>query len=161
MSSIPIIANLYRKAKENNVLSGIIIFDVIAFLSYVINPISFFYAGDIDLIFGGIVALLFALKNRKEHQNALKISFIIGLFGAILSAFSISVFEWGVFIVYTGFSFVVFWSLLITFLLIAIFIGLILGLVIGYIYYRKNSKSSKSKSNSKYTDEYLENLLKK
>jgi hypothetical protein len=159
--SITFIANLYSKAKENNVFSGIIIFDIIAFLSYVVNPISFYYAGDIDLIFGGIVALLFALKNRKEHQTALKIGFYVGLFGAILSAVSISVFEWFFFIVYTGFSFVVFWSLLITFLLIAIFIGLVLGLVIGYIYHRKNRKSSKSKSNSKYTDEYLEKLLKK
>jgi cadmium resistance protein CadD (predicted permease) len=138
--SITFIANLYSKAKENNVFSGIIIFDIIAFLSYVVNPISFYYAGDIDLIFGGIVALLFALKNRKEHQTALKIGFYVGLFGAILSAVSISVFEWFFFIVYTGF---------------------VLGLVIGYIYHRKNRKSSKSKSNSKYTDEYLEKLLKK
>ena len=158
MSSIPFIANLYSKAKENNVLSGVIIFDIIAFLSYVVNPISFFYAGDIDLIFGGIVALIFALKNRKEHQNALKTGVYIGFFGGILSAVSISVFEWIFFIVIVGFSFVVFWSLLITFLLIAIFIGLILGFIIGYIYHRK---ASKSKSNSKYTDEYLENMLKK
>lgn len=161
MSSIPFIANLYRKAKENNVLSGIIIFDVIAFLSYIINPISFFYAGDIDLIFGGIVALLFALKNRKEHQNALKTGVYIGFFGAILSAFSISVFEWIFFILIVGFSFTYFLSVLITFLLIAIPVGLVLGLIIGYIYYRKNQKSSKIKSSSKYTDDYLEDLLKK
>jgi len=94
VSSIPFIANLYRKAKENNVLSGIIIFDIIAFLSYIINPISFFYASDIDLIFGGIVGLIFALKNRKEYQNALKTGVYVGFFGAILSAVSISVFEW-------------------------------------------------------------------
>ena len=161
MSSIPFIANLYSKAKENNVLSGIIIFDIIAFLFYVVNPFALFYYGDIDLIFGGIVALLFALQNRKEHQNALKVGVYVGFFGAILSAVSISVFDWFFFIVYTGFSFVVLWSLLITFLLIAIFIGLVLGLVIGYIYYLKNRMLSKSKSNSKDTDEYLENLLKK
>ncbi|MHA1477273.1 MAG: hypothetical protein ACTSPU_03650 [Promethearchaeota archaeon] len=161
MSSIPFIANLYSKAKENNVLSGIIIFDIIAFLSYVINPISFFYAGDIDLIFGGIVALLFALKNRKEHQNALKTGVYIGFFGGILSAVSISIFEWIFFIVIVGFSFTYFLSVLVTFLLITIPIGLVLGLLIGYIYYRKGEKSSKSKSRSKYTDEYLEDLLKK
>ena len=161
MSPIPLITNLYSKAKENNIISGIVIFDIIAFLSYVVNPISFFYAGDIDLIFGGIVALLFALKNRKEHQNALKTGFYVGLLGAILSAISITVFEWVFFIIYIGFSFVVFWSLLVTFLLIAIFIGLVLGLLIGYIYYRKDRKRSKSKSTSKYTDEYLENMLKK
>ncbi len=161
MSAIPFIANLYSKAKGNNVISGIIIFDIIAFPSYVVNPISFYYAGDIDLIFGGIVALLFALKNRKEHQTALKIGFIVGVFGAILSAVSISVFEWIFFIVVIGFSFAYFLSLLVTFLLIAIPIGLVLGLIIGYIYKRKNRKSSKPKSNSKYTDEYLENMLKK
>ena len=161
MSSIPFIANLYNKAKENNILSGIIIFDIIAFLSYVVNPISIIYAGDIDLIFGGIVALLFALKNRREHQTAFKTALIVGLFGAILAAVSISVFEWVFFIVYIGFSFITFWSLLITFLIIAIIVGLVLGLVIGYIYHRKSRKSGKSKSNSKYTDEYLENMLKK
>jgi len=161
VSSIPFIANLYSKAKENNVLSGIILFDIIAFLSYVINPISFFYAGDIDLIFGGIVALLFALKNRKEHQNALKTGVYIGFFGGILSAVSISIFEWIFFIVIVGFSFTYFLSVLVTFLLITIPIGLVLGLLIGYIYYRKGEKSSKSKSRSKYTDENLEDLLKK
>ncbi|NVM17577.1 MAG: hypothetical protein HWN80_07660 [Candidatus Lokiarchaeota archaeon] len=145
MSSIPLIANLYSKAKENNMLSGIIIFDIIAFLSYVINPISIIYAGDIDLIFGGIVALIFALKNRNENQIAFKTALIVGLFGAILSAVSISVFEWVFFIVYVGFNFITFWSLLLTFLIIAIIVGLVLGLIIGYIYYRKNLKSSKSK----------------
>ena len=161
MSSIPLITNLYTKAKENNIISGIIIFDIIALLSYVVNPISFFYPGDIDLFFGGIVALIFALKNRKEYQSALKTALIVGLFGAILSAVSISIFEWFFFIVVVGFSFTYFLSLLVTFLIIAIPIGLVLGFLIGYIYNRKNRKSSKSKSNSKYTDEYLEDLLKK
>jgi hypothetical protein len=158
---MPYIANFYSKAKKNNILSGILIFDIIAFLSYIVNPISFFYASDIDLIFGGIVALVFALKNRKEHQTALKTSLYVGFIGAILSAVSISVFEWVFFIVYIGFSFITFWSLLITFLIIAIVVGLVLSLLIGYIYYRKDLRPSKSKSNSKYTDEYLENMLKK
>lgn len=148
MSSIPFVANLYSKAKENNILSGIIIFDIIAFLSYAVNPISFFYAGDIDLIFGGVVALLFTLKNRKEYQSALKTGFYVGLFGAILSAVSISVFEWIFFIVVVGFSFTYYLSLLVTFLILAVPIGLVLGFLIGYIYDRKIRKSSKSKSYS-------------
>lgn len=160
MSSIPFLANLYNKAKENNILSGIIIFDIIALLSYTI-PIDIIYPGDIDLIFGGVVGLLFALKNRKEHQNALKTSMLVGLIGAILSAVSIGIFESVLFIVSIGFSFTAFWSILIAILLIAFVVGLILSLLIGYIYYRKDLRLSKSKSKSKYTDEYLENLLKK
>lgn len=161
MSSIPIIADIYSKAKEKNILSGIIIYDIIAFLSYVINPISIIYASDIDLIFGGIVALLFALKNRKEDQTAFKTAFSVGLTGAIISAVSISVFEWVFFIIFTGFDFITFWVLLITFTLIALFVGVVLSLLIGYIYHSKDRSSRKSKSNSKYDDEYLENLLKK
>ena len=160
MSSIPFIANLYSKAKENNVLSGIIIFDIIAFLSYVINPFVLFYDGDIDLIFGGIVALLFALKNRNELQTAFKTALIVGLIGAILSAVSISVFEWIFYIIYVEFDFIRLWSLIITFLIIAILVGLVLSLLIGFIYYRKDIKQKKPKSNSKYIDEKLENLLK-
>jgi len=160
VSSIPFLANLYTKAKENNILSGIIIFDIIALLSYTI-PIDIIYPGDIDLIFGGVVGLLFTLKNRKEHQNALKTSLLVGLIGAILSAVSISIFEWVLFIVYIGFSFTAFWSILIAILLIAFVVGLILSLLIGYIYYRKDLRLSKSKSNSKYTDEYLEDFLNK
>jgi len=161
VSFIPIIADIYRKAKEKNILAGILIFDIIAFLSYVVNPFSLFYASDIDLIFGGIVALLFALKNRNVNQTAFKTAFYVGLIGAILSAVSISVFEWVFFIIYTGFSFITFSSLLLTFLIVAILVGLILSVLIGYLYYRKDLNSSKAKANSKYTDDFLEDLLKK
>ena len=161
MSSIPFITNFYNKTKENNLLSGIIIFDIIAFLSYVVNPFNLFYPGDIDLIFGGIVALLFALKNRNELQTAFKTAIYVGLIGAILSAVSISVFEWVFFIIYEGFSFITFLSLLLTFLIVAILVGLVLSVLIGYLYYRKDLNSSKAKANSKYTDDYLEDLLKK
>ncbi len=161
MSSIPYIANLYSKAKENNLISGIIIFDIIAFLSYAIGIIGFFYPGDIGVTFGGMVALLFALKNRKDHQSAFKTAMFVGLIGSILSAISISAFELVFFILSGGFDFIIFWSFFMTFFLITIFIGVVLGLLIGYIYYRKDRRELKAKSNSKYTDEYLENLLKK
>lgn len=154
MIFIPAIANLYTRAKENNILSGILIFDIIAFLSYVINPFSIVYVGDIDLIFGGIVGLLFAFKNRQKDQTVLKTSLYVGLIGAFLPAFSIIVYEW-------IFGSIPFLELLITFLLIAIVIGLVLSLTFGFIYYRKDLKQSSLKSDSKYTDEYLEDLLKK
>jgi uncharacterized membrane protein len=154
-------ANLYSKAKENNMLSGIIIFDIVAFLAYVINPFSFLYIGDIALIFGGIVALLFALKNRNDLQTAFKTALYVGLIGAILSAVSISVFQWVFSIIYEGFNFITLWMLLLNFFTVAIVVGIVLSLLIGYIYYRKDLNSRKVNANSKYTDEYLEDLLKK
>jgi hypothetical protein len=151
---MPVLANLYNNAKENNIISGIILFEIIAFLSYVIVRVDIMFAGDIHLIFGGIVSLLFALKNRKETQSVLKTSLSVGLIGAILSAVSMSVFE-GTF---GSFPFLFY---LVNFLLLGVVIGLVLSFLIGYYYYRKDLRHGKTKSNSKYTDEYLEDLLKK
>lgn len=158
MIPIPAIANLYSKAKEHNVISGIILFDIITFLSYIINPISIFYPSDLDFIFGAIVSLLFALKNRKDNQNVMKQSFYVGLFGACFSALSLSVLEWSLSI---GLSFFTFLSFLITFLIVAFIAGSVLSLIFGYIYYRKDRNLRQYKSNTKYTDEYLEDLLNK
>jgi hypothetical protein len=157
---IPAIANFYSKAKEHNIISGIILFDIITFLSYIINPISIIYPGDLDLIFGGVVSLLFALKNRKDNQNVMQLSFYVGFLGACLSALSISVFELIFFIVFV-YSIITLLSFLITFVSMAFIFGLILSLLLGYIYYRKDRNLSQSKSSTKYTDEYLEDLLNK
>ncbi|MFX0010424.1 MAG: hypothetical protein ACFE9R_08930 [Candidatus Hermodarchaeota archaeon] len=161
MITIPAIANFYSKAKEHNIISGIILFDIITFLSYIINPISIIYPGDLDLIFGGVVSLLFALKNRKDNQNVIELSFYVGFFGACLSALSISALEWIVFIVSGGYSIITLLSFLFTFISMAFIFGLVLSSLLGYIYYRKDRNLRQSKSNTKYTDEYLEDLLNK
>ena len=159
MIPIPAIASFYSKAKEHNIISGIILFDIITFLSYIINPISIIYPGDLDLIFGGVVGLLFALKNRKNNQSVMIQSFYVGFLGACLSALSISMLELIFFIVFV-YSIITLLSFLITFISMAFIFGLVLSLLLGYIYYRKDRNLRQSKSNTKYTDEYLEDLLK-
>ena len=161
MISIPFISNLYSKAKEKNTLTGILFFDVIALLSYVLNPISILFFGDLDLTFGAIVGLLFAFKNRKENQTHLKIALHVGLFGAILSAVSITIYQWILIIVFVEFNFMTFWPLLLSFSILAVVIGGILSIIIGYYYFIKDRRISRRISNDKYNDDYLEDLLKK
>ena len=55
MKSIPSIQNLYENAKENNVIAGIIIFGIIAFIAYLISAgLSLFFYGDIQFFKGPI-----------------------------------------------------------------------------------------------------------
>jgi hypothetical protein len=154
--SIPPIADIYNKAKKNNLTSGIIIFDIISFISYVINPFSFVYPGDLDILFGGILALIFTLKNKKTDQIFLKLGITVGLAGAFFSAISISVYDliFAIFIYGYGLAFL--FIRVIIFSIIALMIGLILGIIFGYIY---DARTPKEKTNSKKLDEFLDELI--
>jgi len=152
---LTIIIEFYNKAKRNNLTTGIIIFDIISFLAYVINPFSLVYPGDLDILFGGIVALLFALRNKKEEQSFLRLGIIVGTMGAFFSTLSISVYDFIFAVFIYGYTLTFFFIRLITFSIIAIIIGLLLGLIFGYIYHIRTPKET---MNSKKLDKFLDEL---
>lgn len=155
MNFIPFIFNLYSKAKENNILSGIIIFDIFAFLAYIINPFSLIYPGDIDMLFGGIISLIFSFKNRKVDQSSLKLGLTIGFYGSLISAITITVYEWIYVFTHHEIDSPIFLMQRIIFLILAIAIGVILGIIFGWIYAEKTQSTNEE---SKNLDEFLNEL---
>jgi len=154
------IADLYEKAKERNVITGLLMYVVLTFIIYLIIPLIIVFPGDVALVLGGIFSLIFTLYNRKEHQSSFKLGIFIGLLGAILSTFPISFYQWIVLNIAYGFNLLNLWALLSFFWVVAAIIGLILGLIFGYAYSLIEVKPKKVKIDSKYSDESLEDLLK-
>jgi len=128
---MPIIAQIYEKAKKKNLLAGIIIIDLIAFISYMIFPFGIIYLGDLQMIIGSIIGTSFCLKNIKSYQSYLKHGIMVGLVGTILSAISMSIFDLIIF--QTNLPFVIIGFFLIEALLLGLIIG---GIISGYYSYK-------------------------
>jgi hypothetical protein len=98
----------------------------------------------------------FALTHLKEHQTPLKFGIIVALGGSLLSAISMSIFDW------TIFSFAIEINVLSIFLfyfLEALIIGLAIGLIEGLYFRRKLSK--KIIINDDIDDAFYESLKSK
>ncbi len=155
-------ATLYQKAREKNVLAGIVIVDLIAFISYVIFSAGIFYYGDLQMCIGCIIGTIFALKNIKSNQSYLKHGIIVGLGGTILTAISCSIFDWIILSSINGLNLSYFLIILGFFFIEAIIIGIIIGLTIGgimWIFYHSKDKSLREKSIKE--DEFYEGLIEK
>ena len=81
---------LYSYIKEHNILSGILIFDILSLLLFPITPFMLFAPGDIDIIFGAIIGILWAIYQRKKWQKIWKIVVLVGILGGLLSTISIT-----------------------------------------------------------------------
>ncbi len=152
LKSMPIISQIYEKAKKKNIISGIIIGDLITFIAYLLFPSGLVFFGDLQMIIGSIVGTLFSLKNIKSYQSYLKHGIIVGLVGTILSAISMSIVE---IIVYpTNFAIVN----IELFLIEGFLLGLIIGGIIGSYYRYKNKAPTKTSS---IEDDFYESLKEK
>lgn len=121
-------------ARERNMYSGLIIVDIIAFISYIIFPAGLIYFGDIQMIIGCIIGTRFAIKNIKPNQAFLSLGIVVGLCGCVLTGISYSLFDW---LVYSSSLFL---NLIIfeLYLVEAIIIGLVFGgLISGYYLYNE------------------------
>ena len=156
MPKIPFIQDLYEKSKEHNVFSGIIIFDLIAFIAYLINPISFFFLGDLHVLFGAIVGVILALKARKVGDNPIHIGLIVGFFGAFLSAISIIIFHFFVFVLpKPGFDLYLTLSLFFEIFIVATIIGIMIGGMMGlYISHKERENKNKHRDLNRNSYKY-------
>jgi hypothetical protein len=136
---MPSISEIYEKAKEKNLLSGIIIADLIAFISYLLFPSGILFFGDLHMIIGVSIGVYFGLKNKKKEDSEMKTGLIIGVFGAFLTAISMSLFEWILYITFSGFSVTALLFYLIWFVLEALIIGLVISLIFA-LYFRIKRK---------------------
>ncbi|MFX1500807.1 MAG: hypothetical protein ACFFDH_07570 [Promethearchaeota archaeon] len=155
-------AALYQNAREKNVLAGIAIVDLIAFISYVIFPAGIFYLGDLQMIIGCIIGIIFTFKNIKSNQSYVKHGILVGLGGTILTAISYSIFDWIILSSIDGFNLSYFPIIFGFFLIEAIIIGIIIGLTIGGIMRIFNHSTHKnSREESIQEDEFYEGLIEK
>ena len=140
--------------KENNLISGIILFDFITTISYLLNPFAIFFQGDLDLLFGAIIGIIFAVKNRKSNYDPIAIGAIVGLLGSALAAISISILT--VLIPSPGNISSSFFGNLQFELLIGVLIGVPIGLfggLCGKLSKRNRNKFSKKKNISSENDD--------
>ena len=138
---MPTISNLYDKAKERNILSGIIISDLIAFFAYLIYPSGFVFFGDFHMVIGTGIGVYFGLSNKKEMQSYVKTGLIIGLLGALFSGISIAFFEWTIYIIRISFSLTTLFLFIGVFILEALIIGIPIGSIFG-LYFKSKGKSA-------------------
>ena len=137
---MPIIAQIYEKAKEKNIISGIIIGDLITFIAYVIFPSGLVFVGDFQMIIGVLIGVFFGLSNKKKPQSEIRLGLMIGILGALFAAFSLSMFEWILYTIFQGFSSGALLFFFSFFMIEALVIGFPLGFLSGFYFYRKNRR---------------------
>jgi hypothetical protein len=143
--TIPILRKLFNKAKKYNIVTGIIIFDIIAVILLFIFPyFIILYYGEFGVIFGALIGMIFTYRNRTPNQEILKISLYFIVIGAILTAFTLTTIEWVITIPTYGVNSTVFLSLFVSNLIMIFIFTIIVGVFMGY-YYSKKSKSVKDK----------------
>ena len=117
-------------ARDKNILSGLLLIDVIAFISYLIFPAGLIYFGDIQMSIGCLIGTRFALKNIKPNQSYLNIGLVVGLCGSVLTGISFSLFDWTVFSSSLLLKLIIFEL----YLLEAIIVGILFGGIFGGYY---------------------------
>ena len=134
------IANFYDKAKEKNIFSGVVIVDLITFISYMIFPFGLFFYGDFHMILGVLFGVYFGLSNKKKHQLEVKLGLVIGFIGALLAGISLTMFEWVSFTISQGLSIMAFLFFFSVFVIEAVIIGLAVGVLLGLYFRRKRRR---------------------
>ncbi|TFG19213.1 MAG: hypothetical protein EU533_06955 [Promethearchaeota archaeon] len=147
--------NLYDKAKEKNVLAGILILDLFAFIGYIILPSGFIFFGDAHIIIGSIFGLRFALKYIKENQSIVKYGILVGTIGSIFAGISMAIYQWVIFSLYNGFKFFLLIGAIVIFMFLGLILGLLMGGILGFYYSKKEKKAL---SQDKIEDAFYESL---
>ncbi|TFG27092.1 MAG: hypothetical protein EU532_08220 [Promethearchaeota archaeon] len=140
--------------KTNNILSGIIISDLISFISYFIIPSGLIFLGDFHILIGVLWGTYFAVKYLKKKQNYFKNGLKIGLISSYISALSIFFFELPFILSSYTFSIDLVIILLSFFSIEAIIIGIIVGLIIGYYFYTKEGGDKEHQKNKTESEFY-------
>jgi len=142
---IPILNYFLYIAKKHTLLVGIIIFDIIsAVLLFILPFYLFLYYGDIGVILGAVIGMIFTLRYCKPEKEIRKVSFYFILLGALLTSLTLSIIEWMITIPYYGLNFVIFLSLFVSNLIMVFVLTIIIGIFLGYYYSTKRANVKKS-----------------
>lgn len=140
--------------KSNNILSGIIISDLISFISYLIIPSGLLFLGDFHILIGVLWGTYFAVKYLKTKRNYIKNGIKLGLISSYISALSIFFFEIPFILSIYTFSITLIIIVLSFFSIEAIIIGIIVGLIIGYYFYTKEGGGKDHQQNTAESEFY-------
>ena len=149
---MPFFKKAFLFAKEHNIIFGIIFTDLIAFIAYIMSygfSITIF-DGDIHMIVGVTIGVYFTMRYLEKDRSPLTYGIIIGFFGTLLTAITLTLFQWTYNWFFIG---TIDFQLLILYLIPGFLIGPIIGLIIGLIF-RYKGKKEKSLAN----DDFYENL---
>ena len=122
-------------AQRYNMMIGVLICAFSTSLLFLIMPSGIFFMADIFLVAGNCIGLYITFKNRKESQKYIITGIIVGVAGSVLSILLISLFEWILFSLTSGFDFILFLNYTLFLLLnLAVFyvpVGMLLGWLFG------------------------------
>ncbi|MFX1493873.1 MAG: hypothetical protein ACFFBZ_06290 [Promethearchaeota archaeon] len=129
--------------KKNNILTGIIISDLISFISYAIFSKGIFFLGDFQMLIGVLWGTYFALKYLKKKRKFFRYGLAVGLGGSFLSAISIFTFEMTLTYMGYDFSLEILFIFLLFFLIEAVIVAVIAGSLIGYYFFLREGQTKK------------------
>jgi hypothetical protein len=132
---------VYESAKKRNLLAGIIISDVIAFICFAIVPYGIINPGDFQMVIGCIIGTRFALKYQKDKKYIILLSIVIALIGAFLAAISFGIMDLMILLIHGAVS--IFFVIFIQYLLMATLVGVLVGIFLGIYYFIKSEKPIK------------------
>jgi hypothetical protein len=93
------------------------------------------------MIFGVTIGTYFALKNLKKNQATLNTGLIVALLGSLLSAISMIVYDWTVFVlIFRVTPLGVFLNEIISYFIEVLIIGIVIGLIEGWYFKRKRPR---------------------
>ena len=129
----------YTYIKEHNILSGILFFNILSVILFPITPFMLIVPGDIDIVLGSIIGILWAIIQREKQQKIWKIVFSVGILGCLLSTISITTL-----VIILSQQAPNFYESLLIFsfnLMIYELLSLVIGIMIGIIYsFKQDSK---------------------
>ncbi|MHA1719544.1 MAG: hypothetical protein ACTSWX_05050 [Promethearchaeota archaeon] len=130
---------LYGYIKEHNILSGILIFNILSVILFPLTPFMLFVPGDIDIIFGAIIGILWGILYREKPQKIWKIVFLVGILGCLLSTLGITAIAIILSKPTPNFkvSLLIFSFNLLIYELLSIIIGVMIGII---AYYKQDNK---------------------
>lgn len=85
------IRKIFEMLKRHNVITAILLTDIISTIFFLLNPFMVIISGDIDLFLGMLVGMLYVNGNKDPDQSHLNISLKTGIFGGLISSLSLIV----------------------------------------------------------------------
>jgi len=151
---IPILNYFLYFAKKHTLLVGIIIFDIISAVFWFILPFYLFlYYGDIGVILGAVISMIFTFRYCKPETKIRKLTIYFILSGGLLTSLTLSLIEWVIIVPYFGLNFVVFLNLFVSNLIMVFVLTIIIGIFLGYYYSTKRANVNK---NDEFDDLFAE-----
>ncbi|MCF2141905.1 MAG: hypothetical protein K9W44_17775 [Candidatus Lokiarchaeota archaeon] len=123
---------LYHKLQDKNLLTAILLIDVIFTLFFFLNPFMIYLTGDLDFLLSILTGMIYITKNRKETQNGYLLFFETGILGGFVTAISAIVITMikHIYELNTNFG-----EIYVIFILLGQFIGLFLAIFSSILHY--------------------------